>query len=194
MAPVQNSRAEKDTGNLKLQAHVLESMNEGVLLAEEDGTILFPNPAENKMFGYDSGELIGKNNVIQYAYPPGEREILVRSILEKVKLKKEWEGVVRKVRKDGSLFFTRTTISTLIIDNKIFLFVYRKTLMKSLNKEELEYQNLRNKTITDNATSCLFLMNDKGYCTFMNLAGEKMLGFTFKEISQKPLHYMIHHH
>jgi PAS domain S-box-containing protein len=28
----------------------------------------------------------------------------------------------------------------------------------------------------------------------MNPAGEKMLGFTFEEITQKPLHYMIHHH
>lgn len=49
-------------------------------------------------------------------------------------------------------------------------------------------------TITDNATVALFMMNDKGYCTFMNPAAEKMTGFTFAEVKDTPLHYVIHHH
>ncbi|GEO02552.1 hypothetical protein AAE02nite_02160 [Adhaeribacter aerolatus] len=49
-------------------------------------------------------------------------------------------------------------------------------------------------TITDNATVALFMMNDKGYCTFMNPAAEAMTGFTMDEVQEKPLHYLIHHH
>lgn len=49
-------------------------------------------------------------------------------------------------------------------------------------------------TITDNATAALFIMDANGYCTFMNPAAEQMTGYTFEEISQKPLHDMIHHH
>ncbi|MGV3587573.1 MAG: CHASE domain-containing protein [Adhaeribacter sp.] len=49
-------------------------------------------------------------------------------------------------------------------------------------------------TITDNATGALFMMNEKGYCTFMNPAAEAMTGFTMAEIQEKPLHYLIHHH
>ncbi len=49
------------------------------------------------------------------------------------------------------------------------------------------------KIITDNATVALFMMNEEGYCTFMNPAAEQMTGFSFEEIKQKPLHYMIHH-
>lgn len=181
--------------NLKLQAYVLESMNEGVLLTEEDGTILFSNTAENEMLGYQPGELIGKNKAISFAYPPGEREKFVHALLEEVKLKKYWDGELRKIRKDGTVFFTRTTISMLIIEDKNLFVCVQKDITEELeNKAALEYQSKLNKTITDNATSCLFMMNDKGYCTFMNPAGEKMLGFTFEEISQKPLHYMIHHH
>jgi PAS domain S-box-containing protein len=48
--------------------------------------------------------------------------------------------------------------------------------------------------LTDNATSALLMIDAEGYCTFMNPAGKKMLGFTFEEIRQKPLHYVIHHH
>lgn len=58
----------------------------------------------------------------------------------------------------------------------------------------LQAQNKLIKTITDNATSALFLMNDKGYCTFINPAGEAMFGYSAEEIGSKPLHYLIHHH
>jgi PAS domain S-box-containing protein len=58
----------------------------------------------------------------------------------------------------------------------------------------LKTQNKLIKTITDNATSALFLMNEEGYCTFMNPAAEEMFGYNINEISSKPLHYLIHHH
>ncbi|QCR25141.1 histidine kinase [Pontibacter sp. SGAir0037] len=48
-------------------------------------------------------------------------------------------------------------------------------------------------TITDNATSALFIMDRNGYCTFMNPAAEEMTGYQFEEIRKKPLHYMIHY-
>jgi PAS domain S-box-containing protein len=62
------------------------------------------------------------------------------------------------------------------------------------SEHALKAQNKLIKTITDNATSALFLMNNKGYCTFINPAGEAMFGYSQEEISSKPLHYLIHHH
>jgi PAS domain S-box-containing protein len=53
--------------------------------------------------------------------------------------------------------------------------------------------NKLKQTITDNATAALFMMDEKGYCTFMNPAAEEMTGYTFEEISEKPLHEMVHH-
>jgi PAS domain S-box-containing protein len=58
----------------------------------------------------------------------------------------------------------------------------------------LQAQNKLIKTITDNATSALILMNDQGYCTFINPAGEAMFGYSQEEIGSKKLHYLIHHH
>ncbi|MCC9165405.1 CHASE domain-containing protein [Pontibacter harenae] len=48
-------------------------------------------------------------------------------------------------------------------------------------------------SITDNATAALFMINGKGYCTFMNPAAEEMTGYTLEEMKAKPLHEMIHH-
>ncbi|WP_026461868.1 CHASE domain-containing protein [Adhaeribacter aquaticus] len=58
---------------------------------------------------------------------------------------------------------------------------------------KLRRSNRLRQTITNNATSALFMMDAQGYCTFMNPAAAEMTGFTFEEIRQKPLHYMIHH-
>ncbi|HXC58629.1 MAG TPA: PAS domain-containing protein [Steroidobacteraceae bacterium] len=46
---------------LQLQAAIIERMSEGVMLVAEDATILFANPALEKMFGYQCGELTGRN-------------------------------------------------------------------------------------------------------------------------------------
>jgi PAS domain S-box-containing protein len=66
--------------------------------------------------------------------------------------------------------------------------------------EELERANLAlldqmvlNKTITDNAASCLFMMDENGYATFMNPAAEEVTGYTLDEIRERPLHEVIHH-
>ena len=46
---------------LQLQAAIIERMSEGVMLVAEDATILFANPALEKMFGYQRGGLNGRN-------------------------------------------------------------------------------------------------------------------------------------
>ena len=67
--------------------------------------------------------------------------------------------------------------------------------------EELERANLAlvdqivvNKTITDNAASCLFMMDEHGRPTFMNPAAEEVTGYTLDEIRERPLHEAVHHH
>lgn len=48
--------------------------------------------------------------------------------------------------------------------------------------------------ILENSTSCIFMMDARGYCTYMNRAGEQMFGWSLDEIRRQPLHDIIHHH
>src|SRR5688572_12599636 len=70
--PIAGSTAVRRTQSLQeflpeFCAHVLASMAEGVSIASEDGIILYTNPAEDAMFGYAPGELIGKHVSLQTA-------------------------------------------------------------------------------------------------------------------------------
>ncbi|RDV14415.1 PAS domain S-box protein [Pontibacter diazotrophicus] len=53
--------------------------------------------------------------------------------------------------------------------------------------------NRLKQTITDNATAALFIIDAKGYCTFMNPAAEEMTGYTLEEMEGKTLHEMVHY-
>lgn len=59
-------------------------------------------------------------------------------------------------------------------------------------EEALSYQSHLTKTITNNATVALFLMDAKGCTTYMNPAAEKITGYRFQELEGKVLHDMIH--
>ncbi|HEX2534473.1 MAG TPA: PAS domain S-box protein [Chitinophagaceae bacterium] len=71
---------------------------------------------------------------------------------------------------------------------------FRDITEQKRSEEAIQSQHTLIRTITDNATSTLFMMNAQGYCTFMNAAGEKMFGYSQEEIRSMPIHYLIHHH
>jgi PAS domain S-box-containing protein len=60
-------------------------------------------------------------------------------------------------------------------------------------RRELQRQHQLIRTIADNATLGLFLMDKRQHCTFMNPAAEQMTGFSLDEVQGRPLHEFVHH-
>ncbi len=86
------ARQKEILASLQVQSLVLQRMDEGVSVSDENGCILFTNPAEDKMFGYEAGELIGRNVIVQNAYPPEENEKIVASVINELKTEGFWSG------------------------------------------------------------------------------------------------------
>lgn len=125
--------------SLKLQARVLESMDEGVSVSDDKGNILYTNAAEDKMFGYEQGELIGKHVTIQNAYSPAENERIVDSVLHELKSTGYWNGEWHNKRKDGSTFYTNSHITSLDLgDRNVLVCVQRDITEEKRTKEALE--------------------------------------------------------
>jgi PAS domain S-box-containing protein len=99
--------------SLLLQSRVLDSMTEGVSVADEAGIIFYTNPAEDRMLGYARGELIGQPLRVRSDDGPEQYERRTAEIRERLRGGGTWTGELRTRRKDGSSFTSYTRISRL---------------------------------------------------------------------------------
>jgi PAS domain S-box-containing protein len=72
--------AESQREQLQMQAAIIERMSEGVMLVDRDGMILFANPALEKLFGYQRGQLTGNNAALLSFRSTGSFDGLLRSV------------------------------------------------------------------------------------------------------------------
>jgi PAS domain S-box-containing protein len=98
---------------LRMKSRVLASMSEGVSVADEEGTILYTNPAEDLIFGYEPGELVGRHVSVQNAYAPEENARIVAEVIDTLKRDGVWMGEWSNRRKDGTPFTTFARITAL---------------------------------------------------------------------------------
>ena len=116
--PVLKGGAQGAAGPAAPYALIVESMTEGVSLASEDGTIVYTNAAEDKMFGYAPGELVGKHVSVQNAYPEEENARRVGDVITRLKETGVWEGEWHNRRKNGSDFYTAARITAVTVEGR----------------------------------------------------------------------------
>jgi PAS domain S-box-containing protein len=121
---------------LRQYAVLVESMTEGVSLSDEHGIIVYTNPAEDEMFGYGLGELIGRHVTAQNAYEPGENSRRVEAVIAELKAKGFWEGEWRNRRKDGSEFITASRITAIELNGRPHWLCVQRDITEAKRAEE----------------------------------------------------------
>jgi PAS domain S-box-containing protein len=76
-----------------------------------------------------------------------------------------------------------------LIRDRLAIELEEKVLERTV---ELQRKNDIFKSLTDNAASGLFMLDEAGRVTFMNPAAQLTLGRTFAEVSDKSLHEIVH--
>jgi PAS domain S-box-containing protein len=150
---VQDVTREKESlQSLQLQSTVLEQMDEGVSISDDKGYILFTNDAEDRMFGYEKGELIGKHVSVQNNYTEEENNRRVAEAIAHLKKTGTYKGEWNNIKKDGTPFYTFAYISNIVIDGKnYFVCVQRDITVEKKIKEGLEASEKRFKHIFEGA-------------------------------------------
>ena len=97
----------------KIQSQVLESMIEGVTLANQGGFVLYTNSALDKMFGYRPGELIGRHFSLLHGTPKGLSE---QAFFDRLQEHGTYVGDFVHQRKDGSSFHTVARMQSIDIE------------------------------------------------------------------------------
>jgi PAS domain S-box-containing protein len=103
---------------LRTHSRVLEHMVEGVNVSEAHGDILYTNPAFDAMFGYDPGELIGRNVTLLNALSPEQNASVLAEVMQQLRSQGHWIGEFKNRKKDGSIFITSARISALKLSGK----------------------------------------------------------------------------
>lgn len=97
---------------LRLHAAMMDNVAEGIyLIGLDDLLIKWTNERFARMFGYDPGEMIGKNVDIVNASTerkPAETRISIVDVLRETG---EWHGEVRNIKRDGTHFWCYANVS-----------------------------------------------------------------------------------
>jgi PAS domain S-box-containing protein len=131
------------------------------------------------------------------AVHPEDRAATVDAWVAALESRSPYEVEHRLRRADGEYRSTIARAVPIVGDEgEILEWVGIHTDITLLRKaqEALERQNYITRTITENATSALFMMNERGHCTYMNAAAIALTGYSVEEIRGMPLHDAIHHH
>ncbi len=173
---------------------IFESQALGIVVGDASGRLYDTNDYFLNLVGYTRKEFNEGQVRWDLLTPP---EYLkqdwqaIREIEEK-NAPKPYEKPYR--RKDGSLVWVQVHLVALLPElSKLIAYIIDITDRKRA-EDRLTFQKHLLQSITDNAASCLFMMDEHGRPTFMNPAAEDATGYKLDEIKDRALHYSIHHH
>ena len=178
-------RTEQD---LQVQSRVLESMTEGVSLSDENGRILYTNPAEDAMFGYERGELIGQSVAVQNTYPPEENARFVAEVIDHLKQHGVWFGEFDNRKKNGQPFRTYARITTLEIGGKQhFVCVQEDVTEQKKARDALQESEQRFRQLAENITDVFWMVDPhQPAMLYVSPAYETIWGRTCQSLYEQP--------
>jgi len=98
---------------LRFHSEILNSVAEGIFLVRPgDGLIVYTNPRFERMFGYQPAELIGKHVSILNAPSEISPEAMANRINQELERSGVWDGEVKNIRKNGTVFWCHVSIAT----------------------------------------------------------------------------------
>ena len=157
-------------------------MVEGVCLSTADGTIVYTNPAEDRMFGYERGGLVGKHVTALNALPDEENARVVASVIEELKARGSWVGEWWNKRADGSTFYTRARISAVEVNGAThWLCVHEDVTEQRRVAAELDRRRRDLEDFFENSVVGLHWVGSDGTILQANKAELDLLGYTREE-------------
>jgi PAS domain S-box-containing protein len=194
---VENTRLREETQRAEERFRLLvEATTQVVWTTSPEGQVVEDSPSWLAFTGQTSEQWRGSGWVD--AIHPEDRERAMAAWTHSMKTGERYEVEYRLRRKDGGWAHTLARgVPRRDAHGSICEWVGCNTDISEIRRAEqaLRAQHQLIRTITDNATLGMLMMDDQQRCTFMNPAAEKLTGFRFEEVAAlgKPLHDIIHH-
>jgi PAS domain S-box-containing protein len=179
---------------LRLQGEIAANMAEGVQLTRTiDAKIVYTNPRFDEMFGYDQGELIGKNVSILNAPSDLSPKETAKEIIKSLRVTGVWRGEVQNIRKDGTPFWCQASVSKLDSDQfgTVWVAVHEDITARKKAEEALQDSEEIFRTISTSAQDGIIMINNEGKISYWNKAAKKLFGYTEQEVFGKNAHFLL---
>ena len=172
-------------GSLRLQNEIAQNIAEGISMTRaEDGVIVYANHKFEQMFGYGPQELVGKSVVILNAATDRTAEEIAAEIINAMTTDGEWNGEVKNIRKDGSVFWTYAAVSTFQHPehDTVWLTAQRDISEQKRAEEAVKESEEKYRLLVSNIPNVTWVTSESGDSTFISDNVEKVFGYTQEEI------------
>jgi PAS domain S-box-containing protein len=173
---------------LRVHAEIERNMSEATYLIRIcDSTIVYTNPAFDRLLGYNSGELIGKH--VKTVNAPSEKspEEIASDIISYLKQTGTWAGEVVNLRKDGTTVWCHANVITFNHPKhgNVWLSMHHDiTERKRAEKEICESNERYNSLFTNNYSISLLIDPETGMIVDANAAACKYYGYSPEQIRE----------
>ncbi len=164
---------------------ILDAAVDAILTIDEVGRVESMNPAAERLFGYPSNEVVGRNVRMLMPQPyRAEHDGYLSNYLNTGQ--KKIIGIGREVvglRKDGSTFPMHLAVSELHLgDRRMFTGIARDITDIRKAIQELEHSEARTRAILDAAVNAILTIDPSGLVESMNPAAERLFGYPSNEV------------
>lgn len=169
---------------LHTQAHIFESMAEGVLLIDEQGQIAMTNPAADEMFGYEPGELLSNSIAVLSKMSEREGVMMATQLKETLDAFGSWQGEFECRRKDGGTLFAVGRISRFDgAGRRWYVGVIQDVTERKRAEEALRTQALMLESMSEG----VILTDEASVIVLTNPAAERTFGYGRGELIGRPI-------
>ncbi len=171
---------------LKFGAAILQNVPEAVyLVGLDDGIIKYANPMFERMFGYDPGEIVGKDVAIVNAPTARPPEETKAQIVDTMREAGEWHGEIENIKRDGTRFWCYANVS--LFDHpefgRVTVSVHTDITARKRGEEALRESEVRYRTFVQHFKGIAF-RGDLAYSlAFIHGAVEEITGYSEEEFT-----------
>ena len=187
------AKVRKSFEALREQARLLDLTHDTIFVRDMNDVITYWNRGAEKLYGWTIEEAVGKvtHQLLQTIFPAR-----LEQINEELLRTDRWEGELVHTKGDGTQVTVASRWSLQRDDHGrpgAILETNNDITERKRAEEERRYNTRLLRTITDNASSMLFMVDAADRGTFVNPAMEQITGYQAQELIGQVVHDKIHH-
>src|SRR5918992_3355177 len=185
----ERKRAEQELRDAEERVRsVVNHVIDGIISIDERGTVTTFNPAAERIFGYRSEQVIGRNVKMLMPEPyQREHDGYISNYLHTGQAK--IIGIGREVvgrRKDGSTFPMELAISEFrLATSRYFTGIVRDITERKRAEEELRDAAERMRSVVDHVVDGIITIDERGNVESYNPAAERIFGYRSEEVIRR---------